>query len=314
MERGRRRQLLEADLLRIDPERESQITGRLLERRDGIGPHERIARMREPRGQRIACEFEHLRGRRRLAEERRRGLGQLMGLVEDDRVRGRQQIGDPFVAQHEVGEEQVMIDDDEVGLLRRAPRLHHEALRVMRTFGAEAVLARRRHQRPDRRVLGHLRELGAIAAAGRQREALDRAQMHRVLARHEATVVARAGEMLVADVVGASLQQRDGDGRPQRRADQRDVLAKQLVLQRLRAGRHDHLAAPQHRRHEIRERLAGPGAGLGDQRPAALDGIGDGLGHLDLAIARPIAVDLVGERSVGGEDAGQRGTAIGGGG
>ena len=43
-----------------------------------------------------------------------------------------QQLGDAFVAQHHVGEEQVMVDDDDVGVERLLARLQHEAVAVER--------------------------------------------------------------------------------------------------------------------------------------------------------------------------------------
>ena len=56
----------------------------------------------------------NLRGRHAFAEEETRGLRQLVRLVEDDRVAGGQQLGDALVAQHQIGEEQVMVDDHHV--------------------------------------------------------------------------------------------------------------------------------------------------------------------------------------------------------
>ena len=63
-----------------------------------------------------------------LAEEQRRGVGQLVRLVEDHRVARGQELGEALVAQHHVGEEQVMVDDDDVGVERVLARLHHEAV------------------------------------------------------------------------------------------------------------------------------------------------------------------------------------------
>ena len=80
----------------------------------------------------VARELGELAGRQLLAEEQRRGVGQLVRLVEDHRVARGQQLGEPFVAQHHVGEEQVVVDDDDVGLERGLARLQHEAVGVER--------------------------------------------------------------------------------------------------------------------------------------------------------------------------------------
>ena len=50
---------------------------------------------------------------------------------------------DAFVAQHHVGEEQVVVDHHHVGFERLLARLHDEAVLVVRAVGAQAVLARR---------------------------------------------------------------------------------------------------------------------------------------------------------------------------
>ena len=72
----------------------------------------------------------------------------------------------PFVAQHDVGKKQMMIDDHHVRRQRLLARFHHEAFRIMRALGAEAVLARRGHVRPDARVLRHRRKIAFVAARG----------------------------------------------------------------------------------------------------------------------------------------------------
>ena len=61
---------------------------------------------------------------------------------------------------------------------------------------------------------------------------------------------------MVADVIGAALQQRHGHRHFQRIAHRRNVAAEQLVLQRLGAGGDDHLAAGEQGRHQISKGLA----------------------------------------------------------
>ncbi len=88
---------------------------------------------------------------------------QLVRLVEDHRVAGRQQLGHAFVAQHHVGEEQMVIDHHHVGRQRLAPRLHDEAVLVVRAVLAQAVLARRGGLRPDRRSSPARRRSSALS-------------------------------------------------------------------------------------------------------------------------------------------------------
>ena len=106
-----------------------------------------------------------LRRAQRRAEELHAGFDQLVRLVEDRGVDGRQQFGDAAVAQRHVGEEQVVVDDHQVGRHRFAPRLHHVAGAVLGALAAQAVLACRGHQRDHRRAVVQPFDLGQVAAA-----------------------------------------------------------------------------------------------------------------------------------------------------
>ena len=265
-------ELAERHAHRVLPEREPHVARRALERGAELGPVHGVAGMDQAFRDRIAREFEELRRGDGLAEEERRGFGQLMRFVEDDGVRGRQQLGHAGVAQHHVGEEQVVIHDHDVRLLRLAARVHHEAFLVMRAFLAETVVARGRDHRPDRRVFRHAREFGLVAGARDLRETDDLLQMRRILAGRQAAAVGGALQVVVTQVVRAPLEHRDRHRHRERVAHGRDVALEKLVLQMLGAGRDDDLAAPQHRRHEIRVGLAGARPCLDDQRVlAAID-------------------------------------------
>ncbi len=228
----------------------------------------RAATSRAPRARGdfgVPCELRELPGRELLSEKQRRGVRELMRLVEDQRVAGGQQLGEPLVAQHDVGEEQVMVDDDDVGLERGLARLEDEAIGVERAICAEAVVARRRDERPDRRVFRDVGQRAAIAGFRRARERDDPGKVPRILARGQPAVGGGALQMMVADIVRAALEQRERDRELQRIANERQVALEQLVLQRLGAGGDDHLAAVEQRGNEIREGLARAGAGFGDQ-------------------------------------------------
>ena len=68
-------------------------------------------------------------------------------------------------------------------------------------------------------------------------------------------------------------------------AQRRHVLFEDLFLEVLRAGRDEHAAAAQHRRHEIRHRLAGAGAGFRHEHAALVDRARHGDRHPPLAVA-----------------------------
>ena len=58
-----------------------------------------------------------------------------------------------------------------------------------------------------------------------------------------------------------------------------------LILQRLGSGSDDGLLAAQDHGDQVGERFAGSGTGLGNQMAFILDGLGDGIEHVDLAVA-----------------------------
>ena len=133
-----------------------------------------------------------------FAEEQAGGFRQLMRFVEDHRVAGRQQFAHAVVAQHHIGEKQVMIDHHHVGVHRGAPRGKHEALLVVRTLLAQAVVPRRSNRTPGSRILGHGGAFGFVAASGLPGKARNRAQVCNVLPTCETAIDLRTLEMVVA--------------------------------------------------------------------------------------------------------------------
>ena len=143
------------------------------------------------------------------AEELHAGLDQLVRLVEHRRIDGRQQLGDAAVAQRHVGEEQVVVDDHQVGRHRVAPRLHHVAVAVSRAIGAEAVVARRRDQRDHRRAVVEAVDLGQVAGAWWPAAQCSMRASARTAKRSGNAASARACcEPVQAQVAGAAFQQR----------------------------------------------------------------------------------------------------------
>ena len=69
-----------------------------------------------------------------LAEELRRDIRHLMRFVENHGLGARQQIAEALVFEREIGQQQMMIHDHDVGCLRVAPRLEHMAARELRAL------------------------------------------------------------------------------------------------------------------------------------------------------------------------------------
>ena len=109
-----------------------------------------------------------------------------MRLVDDERLRSRQDLAEPFLLERQVGEQQVVVDDDQVRRLRALARLHDEAFGPERALVAQAVLGRTRHHRQQRRILGQRFELGEVAHAGASAPGDDALELRRLLAAREA--------------------------------------------------------------------------------------------------------------------------------
>src|SRR5690606_482945 len=81
-------------------------------------------------------------------------IGQLMCLVDDDRVGARQQLAEAALLEREVGQEQMVIHDHDLRGLRPSPRLENETAIEELTITAEAVVDGRRHGRAQSVIVG----------------------------------------------------------------------------------------------------------------------------------------------------------------
>jgi hypothetical protein len=95
---------------------------------------------------------------------------ELVGFVEDDRAGLGNHAGVGRAAGHladgEVGEEEVVVDDDDVRFLRFAAHFGDEAALVVGAGLAEAGFAAGVDARPERARLGNAGKLGAVAGFG----------------------------------------------------------------------------------------------------------------------------------------------------
>ena len=90
------------------------------------------------------------------AEKARCGFRQLVGLVDNEGIDTRQQFAKAFFLQHQVGAQQVVIDNHQVGVLCRTPRLDDMAFLQPLALLTQTVISRRCHPRPDGRIFGML--------------------------------------------------------------------------------------------------------------------------------------------------------------
>ena len=167
----------------------------------------------------------------------------------------------------------------------------------LRAVGADAVLGRRGDLLPERQVLRQVLDLRAVAGLGLAAPLVDDADVQRLVldrgrnrcrpggSRSRRPVTERV-ESMQAEIVAAPFHVGRGERDAERLAQDRQVLEEDLLLEVLRAGRDEHALAAEDRGHEVGERLAGAGAGFGEQDAAVGEDVGDGRRHLELAGAR----------------------------
>ena len=168
-----------------------------------------------------------------------------------------------------------------------------EARRALRAVGPARALAGTDADRGPRRGRRLVVELGPVAGL---RSRVDHSASWRTCWSTDecgaglrvSWVVAGRGLVhpLAAQVVGPSLEHGEGEGAIDVLGEEGQVLAGQLILQRLGGGGHHHLGPADHGRHQVGQRLARARAGLDDEGPAVADGSAHGDGHLHLT--RPI--------------------------
>jgi hypothetical protein len=89
-----------------------------------------------------------------------------MRLVENDGIVVRQHRSKSGVAQREVGKEQVVVDDHELGALCATACAGREALVVVLATGANSCVRAAHHARPDWIFLGNRSERRAVTRRG----------------------------------------------------------------------------------------------------------------------------------------------------
>ena len=184
------------------------------------------------------------------AEVLRRHVLEQMRLVEDQRVVA---AGSPRrscrLLHREVGAQQVVVHDHDVGFQRALAHARHPAGVELRAGLADAVLAGGRDLAPEVDAVRQVLDLGAVAGLGRGRPVLDRAEERDLVEAAEAAGLAEGAEAEEAEVVRrgpsstATLR-----SRPERAGQERDVLGDELLLEVLGAGGDDDAPAQLDRR------------------------------------------------------------------
>ena len=197
-----------------------------------------------------------------------------MRLVEDDGVVLRQHSA----AGGQVGEVQRVVRDHEIGRGSAIAGRLGEARAVERAAPARTAIGADGELGPERVRRLDL-QLGTVAGLGRAEPVLHGLPGPAVATLGEQDGL-KARELAAAEVVLAALQHLDPHSTAQRGSRDGHVVPEQLLLQRLRRRRDHDPEAGRQSRDQVREALADPGAGLGDEvlagRERALDLVGEG--------------------------------------
>ena len=122
-------------------ERQPQVTRRLLQCIRLNRQLRRILGAGRAFDARITRQIHQLRRRHRLPEKQAGGFRQLVRLVENHRVAGRQDFRDTLVAQHHIGKKQMVVNHHHIRLQRLLARLHHKTFVVVLALRSETVIA-----------------------------------------------------------------------------------------------------------------------------------------------------------------------------
>ena len=188
-----------------------------------------------------------------------------------------------LILQGEIGEEEVVVDDDDVAFQRPLVHQGDETAVVVGALLAAAQFGAGIHLGPGGSGLGEALDFGAVAELAGLFPFADDLEIGDFLQAGEHRGVFGVVDLLAAGVIIAPLHVADLEGAREVLLEEGDVLEKELLLEGLGPGGDDDALAGEQGGHEVGERLAGAGAGLDDQVALVGEGGFDGFGHLHLA-------------------------------
>ena len=226
-----------------------------------------------------------------------------MGFVENDSLVVGDDRGVVVFPECEVGEKEVVVDDDDVGF--GGPLMHQSDEAAVELFAllAGAELAAGVEMVPDGAVLRELLELGAVSGFGLLFPGADELEVLDFDESGKGGALLGFVELLAAEVVVAALHVGHVERAVEVLFEKRDVFVVELLLQVLRAGRDDDAFAAGDDRNQVGEGLPRAGAGLDQQMTPFSEHRFDLLGHGDLPGPKLVMGVLCSEQAVFPEEA-----------
>ena len=227
---------------------------------------------------------------------------QRVGLVEDDRVVVGQDLDPGARGPHrEVGEEEVVVDEEQLGRRRAGAGAGDEALVPELALATKARVAGGGEIAPGGELVGQV-DLAPVAGLGRTQPALDARPEGRLVADRKGRGACEGLAPLQAVVVGAPLEVGGVDLEPGLLSQDRQVLPPDLLLEVLGRGRDDDPPAGEDRGHQVGERLPGAGPGLGDEVAVPLECPLHRAGHRQLVLTVLVAGERARQPSASPQD------------
>ena len=226
-----------------------------------------------------------------------------MSFVENDRLVVGDDRGVVVFPEREVGEKEVVVDDDDVGF--GGPLVHQSDEAAVELFAllAGAELAAGVETVPDGAVLRQFLELGAVSGFGLLFPGADELAVLDFDESGQGRTLLGFVELLAAEVVVAALHVGHVERAVEIPFEERDVLVVELLLQVLRAGRDDNAFAAGDDRNQVGEGLPRAGAGLDQQMTPFGEHRFDLLGHRELPGPELVMGVLSGEQAMLPEEA-----------
>ena len=224
-----------------------------------------------------------------------------MGFVEYHGFVIGDDAGKVVLFDSEIGEEQVVVDDDDVRRQRPALHFRDEAAFELGALLAGAELAAGVHLGPGRGGFRERLDLGPVTGFGVLFPLADDLEIGNLFEPGEDRLPLGVVDLLAAGVVGPALHVGDAQLVGEVLLQERNVFEEQLFLQVLGAGGDDDALAGENGGDQIGERFTGARAGFDQQVLAFVDSRFDGLGHFQLAGAELVVRMPFGESSAGRE-------------
>ena len=233
----------------------------------------------------VAGEVFEAEVRERATKVLRGHLFKLVRLVKDDsrgfwenasvgRIAGGEADG-------RVGKEQVVIDDDEVGLESATAHLGDEAAAIIGAGAAEAGVGACVEFVPESRGFGQGGKLGTVAGFSDALPLGNLAIFVDFVHARENGLVAESEELAATEIVGAALHVADAQ-LAEKSFEKRDVAEEELILEGLGSGGDDDTLAGAECGQKLGEGFAGARASLDDEMAPLSESALDGFGHFVL--------------------------------